>query len=479
MVTERMGMTPAMVEARAAQITAHSSTLAQLASEVQRTGYASLSPWSFGLLPGSLIMTAGSVALAKSAASDILAASEAAQQLLGRLRGEITAQIMASSAAGYATPVMSRSDAERLYRQALTDPSVLDDLGPNGVRAWWNQLTDAERDAFVQAQTLAAGNLDGLPLAVRAEANRYTAIERLGEVGLSPTERAYLRKVRDGEVILVAYDPAKDRIIEAIGLGVMDFRADPDHPTFVEGAMWGPNGELVQKEPPTTVITYVPGTGSDMATFYAEDNYQAFGHGIIQGNEENSVVFVYKGGPFAGDLFEAKDQAYAQGTGATLASFSNALELEQHLNNGRTVAIGHSWGLANITSSEVAGARYDAVVSLAGAWMPDGWAPRDGTTYTHHSYVDWLRGVQGIDNALDPFDIIGSGSFPGDSPAFEQHAYRGPKDDDLIPNNPFDPFGEFGRAKEAWTEQHGLIHDTGSHVNAPAIQNIREDIYAE
>lgn len=35
-------------------------------------------------------------------------------------------------------------------------------------------------------------------------------------------------------------------------------------------------------------------------------------------------------------------------------------------------SIGHSWGLANVTSSEVAGARYDTVISLAGAGMlPD------------------------------------------------------------------------------------------------------------
>jgi len=40
------------------------------------------------------------------------------------------------------------------------------------------------------------------------------------------------------------------------------------------------------------------------------------------------------------------------------------------------------------------GARYDEVVSLAGAGMPPLWAPSAGTHYTHYSYTDFLTLAQ-------------------------------------------------------------------------------------
>lgn len=53
-------------------------------------------------------------------------------------------------------------------------------------------------------------------------------------------------------------------------------------------------------------------------------------------------------------------------------------------------AIGYSWGLAAVTSSESPQTHYDHVVSLSGAGMPSGWEPQHGTVYSHYAYRDAL-----------------------------------------------------------------------------------------
>lgn len=65
------------------------------------------------------------------------------------------------------------------------------------------------------------------------------------------------------------------------------------------------------------------------------------------------------------------------------------------------IAIGHSWGLANITSFEVAHTHYDKVVSLSGAGMlPDG-KPHPDTQHADLSYQDLLQSVQSLDTVWD------------------------------------------------------------------------------
>ncbi|MDQ2697763.1 MAG: hypothetical protein M3Y46_03130 [Actinomycetota bacterium] len=478
MAGERRGMNPDMVHAHAGSVRAHAGSLDVIADQARLAGLTSLNPLEHGLIPGlNVVMAPGSIALAMSAAADIDAAADSAREMLGRLVGEIAAQLQASSATdGYADAVMSKSDADRLYADALDDPSVLEGLHPSVVKAWWDQLSDEQREEFVREQPRAAGNTDGIPLAVRAEANWRSAVQDLGDPTITQNQREYLERVRDGDVVLVAYDPEADRIIEAIGLGVMDFREDPDNPKFIQGATWGENGELVHLDPPTRVLTYVPGTGSDLETFYSEENYQNFVHGIINGKEDSTVAFVYKGGPFASDLDEAKSQPYTLETGQALASFTEAIDLEVGISQADHIAIGHSWGLANVTASEVAGAHYDGVISLAGAWMPDGWEPNVGTDYTHFSYADWLRGVQVLDRDVIPTDVIGSGNFPGDNPAFDRHVYSSPNDAELIPGNPLS-LDEWVEAKDAWLDNHELIHQPGNPANSAASQDIREAIY--
>jgi hypothetical protein len=78
----------------------------------------------------------------------------------------------------------------------------------------------------------------------------------------------------------------------------------------------------------------------------------------------------------------------------------------------KQVGIGHSWGFAAITSSENAGVKYDQVESLAGAYIPPEWEPRDGIPYHHQSYTVFLSIFQDI-------GVVGERRNPDVTPGIE------------------------------------------------------------
>ncbi len=471
-MADKLGMTPENVEAHARTIGGYTESLEHLASEVSRAGWASRSPSLYDLIPGvNLVMSAGSILLAESAAADVRAAIASANQLLGRLTGEVATQRFASSAAdgSYVLGFMSAKDAQAKYDEIMKDPGVLEEMTPQQTAALFNYLSFEQAEALWQTYPGLVGNKSGVPPIIRIEANKYAAHLALENGDFtSEAQEAYLKLVDEGKVQLFTYDPENYRIVEAINYVIWDEE----------------QGRYVEREtPPTTVFTYVPGTSSNMEDFYKNDNYQGFVNALMQGHPE-SAAFVYKDGLFPGErpgsdpLGEAKDQGFALNAGETLYQFQQDIGRDVTLQGANQVAIGHSWGLANVTSSEVAGAKYDQVISLAGAFMPDGWEPRPGTDYSHYSYADWLEGVHKVD-PLVPFVQIGSGDFPSENPAFDRHFYEGPNDDDLVPQLGLDPnenAREILEAKEAWLGNHELIH-SGANDNIAVIRDVKDDVY--
>ena len=103
------------------------------------------------------------------------------------------------------------------------------------------------------------------------------------------------------------------------------------------------------------------------------------------------------------------------------------MQADPFLGGREQIAIGHSWGLANVTSAEVAGAHYDKVVSLSGAGMLPEWRPDPTTAYSDFSYQDLLQEAQSL-------DVVWDGNNPRSNPAFEHGEYfRGP-DDGILDN---------------------------------------------
>lgn len=450
-MAEKLGMDALQVASHARTLAGYSGGLEELAGEVAQAGFASQNPTLFGLIPGvNLVMTGGSILLAQSAAADVRAALASAAELTGKLFGDIQQQIYASSAVdgSYMLGFLSAADAQALFDQIMADPDVLSEMSAAEVAAFWYYLSEEQSDQLVQEYPLIVGNKSGVPLTVRGDANRETAISIL-ESGqtLSADQEAYLELVRDGEIMLVTYDPDNARIVEAINY-----------------ATWNGENYVERAEPPQQVITYVPGTLSNMEDFYSRDNYQNFVLGLI--GDTDTVAFVYKDGWFPGEhdvnnmpaaILEASNQQLALSSGITLANFQQDVMRDPLLNDVSQTAIGHSWGLANVTASEVAGAQYDNVISLAGAYMPEGWTPNAETDYQHYSYNDWLAAAQRADN-ISLLPLVGSGDFPGDNGAFDHNVYGAPDNLDLMGN-------------------HELIHNANSPSNEEAMDDIRDQIY--
>ena len=476
-MAEKLGMDALQVASHARTLSGYSGSLEGIATEVAQAGFASQNPTLFGLIPGvNLVMTGGSIVLAQSAAADVRAALASAAELTGKVFADIEQQIFASSAddGSYILGFMSAADAQALYDEIMKDPGRLEELSPTQTATLWKYLSIEQSDELWQTYPQIVGNKSGVPPIIRAEANRLNATIALADGDYtSEAHEDYLKLVSEGTVQLITYDPENYRIVEAINYVVLNEETNRFEP---------------RETPPTTVFTYVPGTSSNLETFYTGDNYQAFVNALMDGRED-SAAFVYKDGLFPGEasgsdaLGEAKDQDFALSAGQTLYEFQQDMARDTSLAGATQVAIGHSWGLANVTSSEVAGAHYDEVISLAGAFMPDGWTPGEGTEYSHYSYADWLEAAHQAD-PLVPFVQIGSGDFPSENPAFDKHFYESGYTEQLIPELGFDPnenAREILEAKEAWLANHELVRtggvDGNGEDNATVIRDVKEDVY--
>lgn len=151
--------------------------------------------------------------------------------------------------------------------------------------------------------------------------------------------------------------------------------------------------------------------------------------------------------------------------------------LERRDPDAVTVAIEHSWGLSAITSAEVNGARYDQVRSLAGAGMPSGWEPREGTAYYHWAYTDALTMFQSTGAVWD-------GKVPVNEPEFTSRIYEREGDFDLYFPSPAPP-GGFSPApppsidaSENALDNHNMI--ASDHVdNELALDDMRRAMQTE
>lgn len=321
-------------------------------------------------------------------------------------------------------------------------------MDPSKIGAWWAGMktgahTAVNESGFTQVQELLLaaapamfGALDGMPALARVRANQLNApsllraaekdletarkLSGIGQAHHDPNrtkmlenEVAYLKQVEAGQVQLYLYDRDQSRIVEMIGTPGPDTRH---------------------------VITYVPGTFTGMNIFYTGGVQQVSRY--LNNNVPGTVAFVYKDGRFPGEadtaggpnlarIGEANDEKLARTSGQQLAGFETGMRTDPYLNGAEQTGIGHSWGLANLTSSEVAGARYDKVISLAGAGMLPNWKPQPTTEYSNLYYHDLLVQGQVVPNPITKKGLVWEGNNPIHRDEFEQHFYRGPDDDKI------------------------------------------------
>ncbi|MBB3158686.1 hypothetical protein FHS07_002382 [Microbacterium proteolyticum] len=369
------------------------------------------------------------------------------------------------------TPLVetARGGAGRM-RQILADhPDWVERLrrrppAPGAVKAWWDALPPERRTALIDGAPEVMGALGGVPPLARVAANRIVAGDRLPTVereiarlesvldeGAMATlraerrsaldrllaERDYLGHVVAGEVQLVLYQPEENRIAEMIGTP-------------------GPGTRRV--------LTFVPGTFTSVDSFYGGGAQLM--PAWLADQDAGMVAFVWKGADFPGDdegpvlaeqligIVEANAQSRSVPAGQALARFSAEMRCDPQISRAGQIGAGYSWGLVAVTSSELAGTHFDAVHSLAGAWVPQGWTADATTTYFHWSYTDFLSMAQDV-------GWVGNGRNPDVTPGFETHIYDRPGDftvplgGELAPF--LDPHGPSVRMSLSPLENHQLI----------------------
>ena len=212
----------------------------------------------------------------------------------------------------------------------------------------------------------------------------------------------------------------------------------------------------------------MPGTFNSAFSFYG-GGVQQVGT-WLQSTDPSQVTFVWKQGLFPGEdpetgdvqilprIIEANFSFWADYTGSHLADFQAEMRAATTSSVGASHnAIGYSWGLAAVTSSESPQTHYDHVVSLSGAGMPSGWEPQHGTVYSHYAYRDALTMAQQSGQ-------VWSGNNPGTSSAYEQHHYATPEDVNVVIPPILNPFaGEGAKVVVPLTVVQATTDPLGNH----------------
>lgn len=229
------------------------------------------------------------------------------------------------------------------------------------VAQWWWRLTESQRQQLIAEVPLVVGNLAGVPLESRVAANARSAEYFANAEGISAQEADYWNRVAAGRVKLVVSDPGNSRIVEMIG------EAGPDT---------------------ARVITFLPGTMSQMKHFYAGSAQQVAQY-LVTRSSGTSVAFVYKDGSWVSWLGPGANTNYdrLQELGGQVAEFQReVVEREPSLQGDSQVAIAHSAGMSVLSGAELSGADFDTVMSLGGAFALRDWRPDPGTDYHHFQY---------------------------------------------------------------------------------------------
>ena len=229
------------------------------------------------------------------------------------------------------------------------------------VAQWWWRLTESQRQQLIAEAPLVVGNLAGVPLESRVAANARSAEYFANAEGISAQEADYWNRVAAGRVKLVVSDPGNSRIVEMIG------EAGPDT---------------------ARVITFLPGTMSQMKHFYAGSAQQVAQY-LVTRSGGTSVAFVYKDGSWVSWLGPGANTNYdrLQELGGQVAEFQReVVEREPSLQGDSQVAIAHSAGMSVLSGAELSGADFDTVMSLGGAFALRDWRPDPGTDYHHFQY---------------------------------------------------------------------------------------------
>lgn len=225
-----------------------------------------------------------------------------------------------------------------------------DGSSPEDIAAWWDGLTDEEREAVTSAYPDVIGSADGLPASARDDANRILLEDDLARLGA---------KDRDGTI-----DPDEEKILANAtqaqnALNSADSYIDPTTDEPVGGQLWlykpglhDGDGEVAiavgDLDTADDVSVFTPGISTDMGdTERYTNNMMSLHESARYGGDGSSVATMFwlgydaPSGPF--DPATA-GEGRADDGGENLANAIDGLRASRSDDPAHLTAIGHSYG---------------------------------------------------------------------------------------------------------------------------------------
>lgn len=359
------------------------------------------------------------------------------------------------------------------------------------VRAWWDALTPAQRSALITAMPLVLGNLNGVPLKYRAQANKLNLTgeiaslraqrARIGqEMATVRTQRfgrgnnvqitADLNRLKDEQARLdepireyehylhldkpqTQYDE-NGRKTTRTNVEVVAF--DPTaHSIATYHGRYDENGDIAADV--ENIGVYVPGTFTRTDNFNGADTraynlYNAANDNWPGAERGRTAMIAWAGGEFPTSIPDAINGKYAEDLGPRLRDFVAAVDARP---GSSALAIdGHSYGGLVVARAEGAGLAADRVMYTSSAGLGDGVQsvsefPSTGDV-PHYTMIGRGDGVVGLVQR-DPFGVH------GDAPPYVEQVTRletGFQEDGDPSSGTIEETGPF--------KQHSSVYDLGS-----------------
>ncbi|MGA5298514.1 alpha/beta hydrolase [Nucisporomicrobium flavum] len=249
---------------------------------------------------------------------------------------------------------------------------------PKDVRAWWDSLTPEQQEQAIQDYPELVGWLDGVPASDRDVANRITLDRNLADLNSQRTSvmsredylKAMAEQGRLGEVYPESMNPVGSYLAEMDQLEKQ--REDLDNrlkgPTTIHNRLGDPNkppallmgfdpagdGKAIVSigDPDTAdnVVTYVPGTTSDLPGFGTDlnraDVMRADADIYGTGGSTASIVWLGYDAPDA--IPNATKAHYAEDGAPALRQFQEGLRATHDGDPSHNTVIGHSYGSTTV-----------------------------------------------------------------------------------------------------------------------------------
>ncbi|MFG2904487.1 alpha/beta hydrolase [Kitasatospora sp. NPDC048286] len=257
-----------------------------------------------------------------------------------------------------------KKDQEAVAARDVVPPAGTD---TDTVKRWWDSLTEAQQQRFILNHPDQVGNLDGIPVVARDQANRINLARSKQDLQLQldhlgPEPKQFSGWVRGEPIPNPDYDEwhrkQKDLREKLASINDIESRLTGDKlksrgaPAFLMGFdTKGKGRAIISVNNPDTadnVVTFVPGTTSRFGVASGDvdkaDEMVRAAKDSDPGSPKTTAAIAWVGYDAPQNLAEASTNSYADNAEKDLARFQTGLRTTHEGNPSHNTLMGHSYG---------------------------------------------------------------------------------------------------------------------------------------